>query len=266
MMVVSGRVLAALIWMISFTLPAFSEDFKKEKVEGYSWKKKEKSHFDIYYRNADKKFIEKIGDKAEKDYWILENKLGIMRTKWKGKIYIYDSREDYLGYTGQSSWSEGFANIVEATITSFAENRHFLYNTLPHELGHIVLFKYLEGREISLCLHEGIAQYVEAAGRRRDYRRIVNISIDKGSFIHLDSLFKISGSELRSIDGKTVSLFYAEAMGIVEYLVRRHGRFKFSSFLRQLKDGEDLASALKWAFSYDSISELNDEWLKFLGR
>ena len=247
-----------LFFLLLITSPASAQE------SGYGWKDKETSHFHIYYRNANKKYVEKVKDKAEDYYWELEDKLGFLHTKWKGKIYIYDTKEDYVNYENAPDWSIGFAYLNQRAIISFSDCQAFLRETLPHELGHLVFNEFLEDSPAPLCIHEGIAQYVEETERRQYYMRTLKQTIRRGNFIALTELLEITSSQLYAMEDDAVNVFYAEALGLVEYLVRRHTKFNFSSFLRQIREGDDIKSSLRWAFSYDNILELNDEWLKYL--
>ena len=258
-----------VISILSFYLiqcAAFSEDYNR-KSRGdlqYDWTKEETWHFRIYYRNADRKYIEELKDKAERYYWKLDNEVGLMHLQWKGKIYVYDNKEDYMTYTGQPEWSLGCANVEKSTIKSFSGCKGFFTNILPHELGHLVLHEYLGGRNVPLCLHEGVAQYLEETKARRNFKNVIKRALQKESFFPLAELFDITSSELAAMEENDIRVFYAESVGIVEYLIRKHGTIDFSRFLQRLKESGDLQSALRWGFDYNSISELNEEWLRSL--
>jgi len=247
-----------LFSFIFFTFSGFSQEI-------YNWHREESENFYIYYRNTPLDYIEKVKKLAESYYWKLENKLGLLHLQFHTKIYIYDNKEDYLKFTHQPAWSSGCAYLKEKTIKSFFNSEDFLNRVLPHELGHIMFNEYLAGREVPLFLHEGIAQFCEKSLRRYRFKYIIKKALRGKMFIPLGKLVKIEGRYLAK-NLQEVSIFYAESIGIVDYLLEKHGKFNFRSFLREIKESSDLEKAIKWAFGYDSIEELNEEWIEYLSR
>ena len=233
--------------------------------ENYSWHREESENFYIYYRNVPLDYIEKVKKIAEAYYWKLENKLGLLRLQFHTKIYIYDNKEDYLKFTHRPAWSSGCAYLEGKTIKSFFNSKDFLNRVLPHELGHIMFNEYLAGRRVPLFLQEGIAQFCEKSSSRRYFKYTIKQALGKKMFIPLRELVKIEGSYLAK-NPKKVSIFYAESVGIIDYLLTRHGKFDFRSFLRKIKEGSDLEKAIKWAFGYDGIDELNRRWIEYLSK
>lgn len=247
-----------LLLFIFFTFSGISQ-------ESYNWHREESENFYIYYRNAPLDYIKKVKKLAESYYWKLENKLGLLHLQFHTKIYIYDNKEDYLKFTHRPAWSSGCAYLEEKTIKSFFNSKDFLTRVLPHELGHIMFDEYLAGRKVPLFLHEGIAQFCEKSLRRNKFKYIIKKALRGKMFIPLGKLVKIEGSYLAK-NPQEVSIFYAESIGIIDYLLEKHGKFNFRSFLREIKEGSDLEKAIKWAFGYDSIEELNKEWVEYLSK
>jgi hypothetical protein len=211
--------------------------------------------------------VKKVGEYAEQYYREITGKLGFFVQQWRGKIYIYDTKEDYLRDTRAPEWSIGLANYDTYSISSFVGAQGFMESVLPHEVGHIVFYVFMEGRgrDMPTCLHEGIAQYVERTESRRNFRTTVRVAVKKGIFIPLPGLFEVTSRQLLSMNEESVHVFYAEAVGVVDYLVAKHGSMNFAVFLQDLKEGNGFKPSMKWAFNYDTLSDMNDAWLKYLG-
>ena len=65
-------------------------------------------------------------------------------------------------------------------------------------------------------------------------------------------------------DTESVSLFYAEAVSILDYLVKEFGQDKFMLFCQELRDKKNLEKALLLAYNFKNIEELDKEWRRHL--
>ncbi|MCM8780811.1 MAG: hypothetical protein NC908_02675, partial [Candidatus Omnitrophica bacterium] len=65
-------------------------------------------------------------------------------------------------------------------------------------------------------------------------------------------------------DTDMVNLFYAEAVDVVNYLIREFGVERFAFFCRNLRDKKDFAAALSSSYPFGDIQQLDKAWQRFL--
>jgi hypothetical protein len=232
------------------------------------WKSEKSTHFIVYYKDAPLEFIEKVIKYAEDYYQQIASNLGFNRYEFwlwenRAKIYIYRDAPDYQFHDkGQPRWSGGEANFQERTIRTYPLAAGFFDSMLPHELGHIIFREFIGFKSIiPLWLDEGVASYQEEA-RRFGSENQVKKAIKENKFIPLSELSRLDLRE--SGDTEFISLFYAESVSIVDYLIKRYGKTTFTYFCRSLRDGKGLREALRSNYSFNDLSELNNNWLHYL--
>jgi len=253
------RKIAILCFILCVLLPFVTNAANHDIV----WKKIETQHFTICYNQASKQLLQDIKRKAEGYYWELEDKLGIMHQQWNGSIYIYDSRDDYAEHSGAPQWSSGCSEFETREIQTFIDAPNFLLEILPHELGHLIFGEYVENRDsVPLCVNEGVAMFMEETPRRRDWAYVVNYYTQKGKYMPAKKLFSVTLAELNSFsDHELIDAFYAEAIGMLVFLIKRHGKANFTSFVRQLRSGDSPESAMRFAFGYFNLKDFEKNWL-----
>lgn len=238
------------------------------RAEKNEWNIAKSTHFIIYYKDARERFIDRLIDKAEGYYNDIADNLGFRRYNFwlwnnRAKIYIYDDSESYQAATKQPSWSQGCANVKEKIIHTFPNARGFFDRILPHEMGHIIFREFigLNNTRIPIWLDEGIASYQEKIVYSMA-NSFIKQAIKNDEFIDLEELSKISPHSLK--DEKRVNLFYAEAVGIIDFLVKKYGQDDFILFCQTLKNREDLEKAIRYVYPFRNVEELNEAWLEYL--
>ncbi|MDD5136190.1 MAG: peptidase MA family metallohydrolase [Candidatus Omnitrophica bacterium] len=234
------------------------------------WKEVKSEHFIVGYIE-DENFAEEVSHRAEQYYSKIASDLGYSRYDnfwtWenRARIYIYRTREEYLGATGAKEWSYGFASYGAKTIVSYAHSEKFLNTLLPHELTHLIFRDFVGFKgEVPVWLDEGVAQWEEEDKRKAAIEAIKEL-VAKKDIIPLPRLMQMDVGEVS--DSEVSFKFYVEAVTIVGFLIKQHGESKFTLFCRQLRDGDTINAALSSVYS-DSIrnaGELEKEWLKYYG-
>lgn len=251
-----------LMFMFVFTavLPA------EEEVK---WNVEKSTHFIIYYKNAPHDFVKELVNYSEDYYNKIADGLGFRRFDFwlwdnRAKIYIYDDREDYNKSTGFSPWSAGFAVIHTKTIHTYPYAKGFFETILPHEMGHIVFREFIgfSNRQVPVWLDEGVASFQER-NRAESASQIVRAAIKNGTYIPLTKLNSMDPRIMA--DQGTVSLFYAESVSVVYYLVKQFGKDSFIVFCQRLRDGKTLQESLRSTYSIKDMDELNSNFIKYLG-
>lgn len=111
-------------------------------------------------------------------------------------------------------------------------------SVLSHELSHAFI-RQLSGGRAPSWLHEGLAQW--CSGRRipkSDFRRELGPSRPR-------TLAEMEGNLTANFDPQQARANYAEALGLVEYLVQKRGEGSVFCVVRDLGNGADMAEALR---------------------
>ena len=232
------------------------------------WLTAKSNHFIVYYRNAPERFIDKLIDQVEYCYDEIADDLGFRRHEFwlwdnRAKIYVYNDARDYQVSTGLPIWSQGAAVPKDKVIQTFLNEKGFFDIILPHEMGHIIFREFVgfNNRAVPIWLDEGVASYQERR-KRGLAKNIVKDAIKKETFIPLVKLSRINPKFLS--DRGTVNLFYAESITIVEYLIKQFGRESFVFFCQNLRDKKNLDAAIRSAYPFEDIEELDEAWQKYL--
>lgn len=224
----------------------------------------ERQHFVIYHN--DRIFANDISWKAEGHYKSIIMHLGVQSFRpWEGKekcpIYLFDTRDDYIKYTGAPVWSAGIAQMKPLQLSIFKGASDLKTTTLPHEITHLVLFKFFE-KEPPLWLTEGLAQFEEEASGKTFHKRALKDLISEGGYIKIKDIFSLQG-----VPEDHIGLFYLESLSIVEFLIRGHLRGLFGKFLDEIKKGRSAEDALKSVYQWKYAKGAEDfekAWINYV--
>ena len=227
-------------------------------------------HFIVYYRQ-DKLFAQEVLRAAEGYYYSIAKNLGYDRFDnfwtWERrvKIFVFAGREEYLMNTRVAGWSEGFANYEHKVIVAYSAVDGFLERVLPHEITHLMFRDFVGMRDsVPIWLDEGVALSQEM-NRRKDLFALIAVAVQKNALIPLNVVVQVKTEN--AIHPKAVALFYAEATGVVEYLMDTFGRDKFIEFCKSLRDGYGMDESLRRVYRQDSIENLQNlqgKWVEFI--
>lgn len=253
------KIVFAVCVLLCQALPGAAQDWKVEKGD----------HFIVHYLN-DAAQPKEVIRKAEFYYNRIAEDLGYPRYsnfwQWgnRAKIFIHPSREAFQKATGQPEWSHGMASYFDKSIHAIEGNENFLDTVLPHEIAHLTFrdFVGLKGH-IPLWMDEGVAQWEEDAKRREALEAMPALAA-RGEVFTIERLTTMDVR--RETDPGKVGLFYAQAISLVDFLVRSYGPSSFTVFCRELRDGKKLEQALRAAYpaSLPSIDAMEDRWRKYL--
>lgn len=232
------------------------------------WHTHKSTHFIVYYKSAPEDFLEGLVGKSEDYYNNIAEDLGFRRYDFwlwdnRAKIYIYDDAQEYQAVTGQPAWSSGSVAPKDKVIHSFVGQKGFFDTVLPHEMGHIIFREFVgfDNYAVPLWLDEGVASYQEAL-RRSIAGRTIKEAVLKGNFINLDKLSQLDPRLMQ--DSVSVNLFYAEALSIIDYLIKQFSKDRFVLFCQNLRDKRNLEKALALSYGFNNIKELDKSWQEYL--
>jgi len=199
-----------------------------------------------------------LSDAAERGYAQLAQDVGLVTfmPKTPYKVLVYGSQDEYRKKTGQPDWSIGV--VVDATIYTYSSERTPSY--LSHLTTQAVLLEFLGGRmsDQQRWVLEGLATYEEfkTAGRRAyDSFRPMLASTP----IPLDQLENMAPADDRGYD---TALWFAEANGLVRWLIERGGPINFSNFLAGIRDGQNFDQAVLSSFpgQWRTLADAFGDW------
>ncbi len=207
-----------------------------------------------YYRRV----ADDIGYSRYEDFWTWENRV---------VITLYPDAYAYARFTGIPAWSKGFASrdtrmFRDRMIVSYEGQDRFLDEVLPHEITHLMLWDYLHrSRAVPVWFEEGVAQ-LEEAGVRDVVQEAMQPLVAARRHIPLAALqsMTVTGEK----DPVKVSLFYAQSLSIVVFLIEKHGRDAFHRLCRELRGGRPFEDALAHAYpgSITSLTQLEGRWVR----
>ena len=118
-------------------------------------------------------------------------------------------------------------------------------------------------RPIPKFFDEGVAQLYEA-GKKDQAERLMGKLVKNNQSVPLAVLRDLDIR--KETDSKKVTIFYAESLSIVDFLIHEYGAGSFADLCRNLKDGKSMDDALHGAYTsfLDSLAALEERWLKYI--
>jgi hypothetical protein len=213
------------------------------------WKHGQTEHFCFHY--TQRKSAERAAAEAEAYYALIKKDLKIDEDRWEVKAHIFlfetgTAWVQFLVQAGVDRWSAGFYRSNELFLPSPSGITLDFGQTMPHELTHMVLHRFVRG-VLPIWLNEGVA---EEQARKHYYNRTTT----KGSKIMVaPSLVSAENYLPLAIltvatdypaDEAKVRPFYFEALRLVQFLLEEHPNGNFLEFLQLTADGAKFETAL----------------------
>jgi len=182
-------------------------------------------------------------------------------------IHLHPDAETYRKAAGQPEWSGG-ATVVERrlgvclshTIHLYQGSKQLIPSVIPHEVGHVVLAWTLGyGVNPPLWAEEGFAVEQEPVYKHAHFDRLLRDGLRQGKLLSMEGLFACKEY------GDDPDLFYAQSHSVTRFLLDRRGLSTFIAFLRDLDAGRP-AEALRKHYAIDTISEMENAWLRRMER
>ena len=194
------------------------------------------------------------------DFWTWDRRV---------KIVLFPDQVSYSRFTGQMAWSKGYATrdsklFRDRAIVTYAGQPEIFSDILPHEIAHLVLFDLLgEGnRNVPVWFEEGVAQ-LEESGKRELVKEALRGVAATGKHIPFRTFGVLSPAELK--DSTQISLFYAQSLSVVVFLIEKYGQDSFYRLSKELRDGRSFEGALNRVYGgiLSSMGDLESRWLKY---
>ncbi len=226
-------------------------------------------HFIISYREGvDKSYVRKIKNIAEKYYRIITQAFNFHRDEFwiwenRAKVFIANDRDDYLNSFSCAPWSTACVHHRVKKIYIYPDQKNFA-PVFIHELTHIIFREHIGEGDFPLWLDEGVACYMEDKYGDGNYKRALNFlkrKIKDDTYIKFSQLNKGTSDNLGGKGEEYINLFYLESFSIINFIMKRYGKYRFSSFLRLLKKGKRIEEAMaKVFYDFKDLDKLEAKW------
>ncbi len=253
-----------LLLSIFLIIPLFAQDDELRQLRS--------EHFIINYDpDVGSSYVYDIKNIAEKYYRIITQEFNLIRDElwlWdnRAQIYIAEDREDYLESFKCSPWSVACVNYDKKLIYTYPNQKRFK-QIFIHELTHIIFREYTGRVKLPLWIDEGIATYVENKYGGGDYKkrlRFLKKKMEKDESIPLGQLNRITTSQLNSASEEFVNLFYFQSFSLVDFIIKKYGKYKFSNFISYIEKGYSLEDALAKEYYYlQTLENLEKQWKRY---
>ncbi len=246
-------------------------------LKASQWSQIKGKHFTIFYPSSEEDAAaQTILRKAEEYYGAVADRVGYARYKnfwtWEDRVQViyFADQAAFAKAMGQPPWAKAFSfthtgNFNLRMIVSFKGQDNFLNTILPHEIGHLVMHDLMGGGRIPLWFDEGVAQLNEERVDEQ-YRPVMARLAEMGKVVPFALL---DGYTLKGqTDAMQVTIFYAESLYIVDFLIKTYGNDAFRELCRLLRDGRTFEEALKVAYypTLDSMAVFEDKWVKYMAQ
>jgi hypothetical protein len=184
---------------------------------------------------------------------------------WKPpcEIIVHQNSASYLQAVGRgASNTSGSAdvktehgNVVSRRVDLRADRANLLTAALPHEMRHVVMADWTQGKPLPRWADEGMAMLADPDDKRARHARDLDAAVRSRS--------AFSAVELLSLDDYPAQdrwpAFYAQSHALVDYLVKQDSPERFIEFLRSAEEtGYD--SALQEHYNIRTVGALRLAW------
>jgi hypothetical protein len=232
-----------------------------------NWQEYRSAHFIIHYHsNISASYIRAFSRKCEQYYHNITDKLNLRRFDFwtwdnRARIFIYDTREDYLHARKRPKWSAASVYVKDKLISTYRFDEQFFDSILAHEIAHIILRELIGlDAEVPLWFEEGIACTNEERAQS-NYLAIVKSLLNEEGFIPLSDMEKFTNSQIRS---KSYTAFYSISASLIIFLQDNYGKINFQKLCRELKDRNPFYKAMDKVYHIKSTQDLQDKFLTYL--
>ncbi|MCC6749267.1 MAG: hypothetical protein IT371_16510 [Deltaproteobacteria bacterium] len=178
-------------------------------------------------------------------------------------LYLYRSTEELVQMTGGDP-KAGSAQarparlspgqMLERRINVAADDDGLFETTIPHEVTHVLSAELLAGQPLPRWADEGMAMLAESERDQRRREETLRARLRRAAPFRLRDLVRMGYP-----DEEYMSLFYAQSVSVVRYLVRLGGRPTLLAFLRTAgRYGVDYG--LRYHYGLGGLTDLESRW------
>ena len=269
------RMLLVSVLCLAVLAPPAASDVADLEFSG-DWQHVKGKHFIVYFLTAkDRSPAEKILRLAEGYYQRIGDKIGFTRRAdywtWeqRARIVVFPDQETFVQETRQPEWATGFSDrdshvFRTRTIVTYRQEREFYDGLLPHEISHLILHDFIPDKNrIPIWFDEGVAQLFEKE-KSWQAQQIMSKLARRDLFVPFSAM--MHWDVRKENDSKKVTIFYAQSLSMVEFLIKKYGSGDFGRLCRQMSEGKTFPEALRTAYTnrLNTIEEFEHKWVRYM--
>ncbi|MCF7888285.1 MAG: hypothetical protein K9L76_03305 [Candidatus Omnitrophica bacterium] len=243
--------------------------FQNAYAEYKDFKQLRSSHFIINYQEGiERSYVVNIKQKAENFYKKITQEFQLVRDElwlWdnRAKIFISKDKKEYLDNFNCPNWAAACVDYRAKEIYTYPGQKYFI-PTLAHELTHIIFREYIKRQDLPLWLDEGMAMYIETKfsdSRYHGFSNRIKEMIKNNSFIPFKELTELNIRSLRKKSDSYVETFYLQSFSLINFIIEKYKKYRFSQFLWNFKIEPNLKKALsKTYYQLNNLKDLEERW------
>lgn len=186
-----------------------------------------------------------------------------LRWQPRCEIVVHPHRASYLRAVGGAGGQTSGASLIKCVAGQIVERRvDVLVNengecpALAHELTHVVLADFFDGRQPPPWIDEGIATLADSEQKRALHHRDCRRAIENGQAIDLAELLELE----RLTSREQAAAFYGQSLSLVEFLADRGKPARLLTLVK-LAQSQGYDHALREVYDINGIGELRSLWL-----
>jgi len=215
-------------------------------------------HFKVHAYGA--AVAQQTSDACEQTYIRLLTDTGLYTYVPRGifDVVVYGSQDEYRKKTGQPDWSAG--TFIGVTIYTFYSP--IVDGVVAHQLTHMIWLDYMGGRlgDPQRWINEGLAVYEDSKSRPRGGDMFSGLlPALRTAPMPIDQLENMAPNTERAYD---TSLWYAESVSLVAFMIEHGGRIGFGQFLTATQQGQPFDAAIYSAYpgQWHSLEDVFNAW------
>ncbi|MFO8053277.1 MAG: peptidase MA family metallohydrolase [Candidatus Omnitrophota bacterium] len=255
-----------------FLFGFFPSNLQNAYAEFKDFKQLRSNHFIIdYQKGVERSYSVNIKRKAEVFYRKITQEFRLVRDKlwvWdnRAKIFIAKDQKNYFQKFNCPKWSAACVDYRSKKIYTYPGQKYFI-STLVHELTHIIFREYIKRQNVPLWLDEGMAMYTETKfsdSRYQDSSYQIKEKIKSNSFIPFQELVTVDARTLKEKPSSYVETFYLQSFSVINFLVKKYKKYRFSQFLWNFKNESDIKKSLfKTYYQLNNLKDLEKKWKNY---
>lgn len=229
------------------------------------WQVADTPNFRIYH-NQPRDLVERVAQTAERTRLEMSRKwFGNDGDDWQGKceLVLHATAAEYSKQTGVPATSPGHSRIESDRATHrvigrrldlHVDNPSMVEAVLPHETTHCIIAGQFGPFPVPRWVDEGMAVLSEPAVKVEQHRRNLVKAAGEGQLFGVKELLELDNYP----QPQRVGAFYAQSVGLVDFITQQQGPAVFSAFVRDgLRSGWD--AALRKHYNW-SLTDLQQRW------
>jgi hypothetical protein len=226
----------------------------------FDWEMREDEMLRVYWNSGDEAFGLAALDVARSGLKEIQTLFPVPLDE-RIDIYIYASSVDLQNalFMGGETWIAGHASpalgIVFVAIAPGEQEQIFMQKKIPHELTHILLYRYIgeNYNRLPTWLNEGLASIAEQYANP-DYALALKRAVENKTLISIDEL-----CEPFPRDASQAFLAYAESESFTRYLQNNYGTSGLDDLIIAYADGLSCEKGVEDALGR-SLTYLDGNW------